>query len=54
MKVKFFCPCTRRNNKVIAPIQDDDFVESGEVKDASSIVGDEEDKIVASSALASV
>ena len=53
-KMKFFCPCTRRNNKVIAPIPDDAFVESGEVKDASSVVGDddEEDKIVASSASA--
>lgn len=54
-KMKFFCPCTRRNNKVrvrVAPIPDD--AESGEVKDASSVVGDEEeeDKIVASSASA--
>jgi hypothetical protein len=45
--------CTRQNNKVIAPIPDDDFVESGEVKDASSVVGVEEDKIVARLALAS-
>ena len=53
MNVKFFCPCTRRNNKVVAPILDDDIVESEEVKDASSVVGDEEDKLVASSALVS-